>query len=93
MAIDTEELLSDYHASDLSQKAFCAKRKIALSTFHYHLSKFHKNKANKNRRQKNGYFVPLVAAPKEHSKQKTLLFIRGDISLSEIAALYRSFEE
>lgn len=89
MAYKTTELVSLYKKSGLSQRQYCDKNEIALSTLYYHVKKLEKQS-----RQPVGRFLPLSVKranddDNNKSKTKTVLLLHGEISVSEIAELIK----
>ena len=86
MRQNTEQLISDYRTSKLSQKAFCKEKSIPLSTLQYHLQK----SKNKVQRPSNE-FIPILPGvlPKHLS---TIIILRGDFSISRVAELVHAIE-
>lgn len=86
----TTELVSSFKSSGLTQKEFCTREKIALSTLQYHLRKSRKQRSWK-KKEGTGNFLPLLISNKEsHSKasSKTVLLLHGEISIEELSELF-----
>jgi hypothetical protein len=81
----TQELVSAYHSSKLTQKAFCKERSIPLSTLHYHLQKYKKNKTAADGLPLRPRFVPIV--PQLPVKRSSTIIIKADLNIPELIAL------
>ena len=92
MILKTAKLVSSFKSSGLTQKEFCSKQKIALSTLQYHLSKSRKS-VSKDTKVTGGSFLPLrinqVPYPPA-TGSKTVLLLHGDIQTTAIAELFRT---
>jgi hypothetical protein len=86
----TSELVRSFNSSGLTQKDYCTRHKIALSTLQYHLRKSRKFNTRK-KKVANGNFLPLlISNQKSPSKvsSKTLLLLHGEISTEELSELF-----
>lgn len=78
----TQEVVTAFQASKLTQKAFCEKNSIGMSTLQYHLKK--------NRRAylpKNNEFIPIVPKAEKLSSDATIVIINGKLTMSQISDL------
>jgi hypothetical protein len=93
MAHDTQELVSAYKASGLTQKRFCVERGIAPSALQYHLAKVRRQSpesdAQGSSEMSNGCFIPL-RTPSSSSATRTIVVVHGQIATSEIAELVQA---
>ncbi|MBD3315983.1 MAG: hypothetical protein GF344_09365 [Chitinivibrionales bacterium] len=93
MAHNTDELISAYKASGLTQKAFCADRGINCSTLQYHLEKRRKNNVESQNKEvpgrQAGCFVPLRPVG-EGAATRSFVLIQGAFGIEEIAELIRA---
>ncbi len=78
----TQDVIAAFQASKLTQKAFCEKNSIGMSTLQYHLKK--------NRRanlQKNNDFIPIVPKAEHLALDATIVIINGRFSMSQVSDL------
>jgi hypothetical protein len=78
----TQEVVTAFQASKLTQKAFCEKNSIGMSTLQYHLKKT--RRANL---PKNNEFIPIVPKADHFSPNATIVIINGRFSISQISDL------
>jgi hypothetical protein len=78
----TQDVVTAYQASKLSQKAFCEKNSIGMSTLQYHLKK--NRKASK---PKTDEFIPIIPRPDYLSSDATIVIINGKFSVSQMSDL------
>jgi hypothetical protein len=86
MPHNTEQLIREYRASKLSQKAFCKEKNIPLSTLQYHLQK-----SRSKAQTPSNEFIPILPGvlPKHPS---TIIILRGDFSIPRVAELVYAIE-
>jgi len=78
----TQEVITAFQASKLTQKAFCEKNSIGMSTLQYHLKKNRKvNLPKKNE------FIPIVPQANHFSSDATIVIISGKFSVSQLSDL------
>ncbi len=91
MPYNTQELISKFRSSGLTQTAFCKKNSLRLSTLHYHLRRSADAAAKP---ENNARFIPL-AVPKrfEDAAVQTIAIVRGCFTGEQIASLIRRIAE
>jgi hypothetical protein len=80
----TQEVITAFQASKLTQKAFCEKNSIGMSTLQYHLKK--------NRRAnlpKKNEFIPIIPKAEHLASNATIVIINGKFSMSQISDLFQ----
>ena len=84
MSYNTKTLVAQYHASGLTQRQFCTKHAVAFSTLQYHL---HKSKQGAGSAPASPNFIRLTQPTGTGAPVRTVAFLRGSFSVSEIADL------
>ena len=82
MRYKTQELVSSFKSSGLSQKDYCLRHGIVASTLSYHLNKL------KRAKETGGTFLPLHVK-RSSTDSKTVVIFHGELSLPEVAEFVR----
>jgi hypothetical protein len=86
MSYETKELVKRYQASGITQKDFCNKNSVPLSTLQYHLQK---NKlTSKPFKVSVPEFIP-VSMPKPPQTTSSIVIIRGIYSPAQIMEMVK----
>lgn len=92
MGHDTGALVAEFRSSGMTQKRFCAKKRIAVSALQYHLSKFRRHKregAKKDPQKPIGQFIPLQLQ-QTSGEVATIVIVRGTFGRGELSELLRA---
>lgn len=92
MAYKTDELLSRFHESRLTQKAFSQQAGIPLSTLQYHIQKQRRSGSSAAATSTQEAFVPIKFHGGQ-SGQSTVIIVRGEFSPAAISELIRSLND
>jgi hypothetical protein len=95
MSHNTAVLVAEYTASGLTQKAFCARKGIAVSALQYHLEKIRKREegGEEDRAPASaGRFIPLRLSESGRMPTTVVMF-RGHVGCGELAELVRAMAE
>jgi hypothetical protein len=86
MSYETKDLVKRYRSSGMTQKDFCDKNSVPLSTLQYHL---HKNKrTSKPFKVSVPGFIP-VSLPKPPQTTSSMVIIRGIYSPTQITEMVK----
>jgi hypothetical protein len=86
MSCKTKDLVNRYQSSGLTQKGFCDKNSVPLSTLQYHL---HKNKlTSKPFKVSVPGFIP-VSMPKPPQTTSSIVIVRGIYSPTQITEMVK----
>lgn len=94
MAHVTATLVSEFQSSGLTQKRFCAKKKISVSTLRYHLAKSRRlgGHSEKDSPATPARFIPLQVR-NTFGGETTILVVRGSFERGELAELLQAVAE
>lgn len=91
MAFDTNHLISQLKESGLTQRAFCEKNEIPVSTLAYHLRKQKNGESGDNKTPAQGQFIPVSFNKNSESNDTcSIILVKGAFSPESISALIRS---
>jgi len=86
MSYETKDLVKRYQTSGMTQKDFCNKNSVPLSTLQYHL---HKNRRTlKSSTMSIPGFIP-VSMPKPPQTTSSIVIIRGTYSPTQITEMVK----
>ncbi len=89
MAINSSEIVTRFHSSGLTQKAFCATESISVSALQYHLKKI--KRAQPESQPKAPSFISL-SAQNDCSASRSVVVVRGRFGVSEICSILQFLE-
>lgn len=91
MAFDTNHLISQLKESDLTQRAFCEKNKIPVSTLAYHLRKQKNAESGNNKSPVQDQFIPVSFNENPLSNDTcSIIIVKGSFSMKSVSEFIRS---
>lgn len=90
MIKNSEELVSAFHKSNMSQEDFCKYRHISVSALKYHITKLKRQeKISTSGSPSSGNFIHLK--PTKNKKSfRTLVLLQGEFDREDITYIFKS---
>ena len=91
MIYDTNHLISQLKESGLTQREFCEKNKIPVSTLAYHLRKKKESEQEENQSFIKKDFIPVsLSNNSESSESYSIVIVKGAFSPESLSAFIRT---